>query len=206
MPTRVLLLRHAETAQPHIFHGAESDVGLSQNGEEQVAKLAPWIAEQKPDVVVSSAMRRAVLTASPFAMACGFELHQEPQLHERAVGRLGGQPTRPPHPHWLETEQHWMAGLTQYTTPGAESFDAIRDRIIPTWNSLCSRFEGKSLVVVAHGVVIKVLLLTILEGWTVADWRRLGPMRNLGVTELEGGLGRWRAARINEFPHILTST
>ena len=29
-PTRVYLLRHAESAVPHVFHGAESDVGLSE--------------------------------------------------------------------------------------------------------------------------------------------------------------------------------
>lgn len=32
MPTRIWLLRHAETALPTVFHGAESDVGLSRRG------------------------------------------------------------------------------------------------------------------------------------------------------------------------------
>ena len=45
MPTRVLLLRHAETATPHLFHGAESDVGLSERGRRQ----ADAVAERQDD-------------------------------------------------------------------------------------------------------------------------------------------------------------
>ena len=37
--TRLLLARHAETAAPDRFHGAESDIGLSAWGFEQAERL-----------------------------------------------------------------------------------------------------------------------------------------------------------------------
>ncbi len=88
MPTRVLLLRHAETANPLIFHGAESDIGLSERGRRQAEALAPLLAAEAPNVVVSSAMQRALETATPIARSCGLPVRIEAELHERRVGAL----------------------------------------------------------------------------------------------------------------------
>lgn len=200
MPTRVLLLRHAETANPAIFHGAESDVGLSERGVRQAEAAAAHLAGLCPDAVVSSGMRRALETAGPIARACGLTVQVEPGLHERRVGALSGTATAADGP-WTETVRRWAAGETGYTTPGAESFDDIRDRVCPIWERLTAAFAGKTLVVVAHGIVCRVLLLSVLPGHGVADWPRLGPMRNVGVHELarEAG-GPWRAVRLNEVP------
>ena len=38
--TRVYLLRHAETAQPDVFHGYESNVDLGPRGVRQAEALA----------------------------------------------------------------------------------------------------------------------------------------------------------------------
>lgn len=39
--TRVWLLRHGESANPTVFHGAESDIDLGERGRRQAALLAP---------------------------------------------------------------------------------------------------------------------------------------------------------------------
>jgi broad specificity phosphatase PhoE len=200
MPTRVLLLRHAETANPGIFHGAESDVGLSERGERQAEVAAAYLAALAPQVIVSSGMRRALATAGPIARACGLTVQVEPGLHERRVGALSGTATAVDGP-WPETVRRWVAGETGYTTPGAESFDDIRDRVWPIWERLTQTHAGRTLVVVAHGIVCRVLLLSVLPGYGVADWPRLGPMLNVSVHELvrEAG-GPWRAVRLNAVP------
>src|SRR5271154_633843 len=92
MPTRVLLLRHAESADPSVFHGAESDIGLSARGRRQATAVARVLTELHPDHVVSSAMTRALETARPIAAACGVKVRVEPDLHERRVGSLSGTP------------------------------------------------------------------------------------------------------------------
>src|SRR5262245_5735764 len=93
MPTRVLLLRHAESANPTIFHGAESDVDLSERGRRQAEAVALILAGSRPGRLISSGMRRAQETAKPIARACGLPLEIEPGLHERRVGALSGTPT-----------------------------------------------------------------------------------------------------------------
>jgi broad specificity phosphatase PhoE len=201
--TRVLLLRHAETSDPSVFHGAESDVGLSERGRLQAELLAPMMAAIRPAAVISSAMRRAVATATPIAAACGLALQIEPQLHERRVGPLSGMPTSGPDGVWPETLRRWVAGETEYAPAGAESFDAIRERVLPVWQRLTRAYQDQTLIIVAHGIVCRVLLLTELPGLEPADWHKLGPIRNLAVNELLREEGGWKAVRLNEIPPCL---
>jgi broad specificity phosphatase PhoE len=200
MPTRVWLLRHAESADPTVFHGAESDIGLSARGRRQALALAPVLAAHRPTAVVSSAMRRAVDTAAPAAAACGLSLQIEPALHERFVGTLSGTPFTTTEGVWPETLRRWVAGETGYAPAGAESLDAMRDRLLPVWHRVAERHAGGRVVVVAHGLVCKVLLLSVLPGWSVADWVTLGPVRNVGVSELLLSRAGWEAVRLNAVP------
>jgi broad specificity phosphatase PhoE len=200
MPTRVLLLRHAESADPLVFHGAESDVGLSPRGVRQAEALAPLLAGLSPHAAISSAMRRAVTTATPIARACGLPLEIEPALHERRVGALSGTPTGIKDGVWPATLKRWLAGETSHAPPGAESYDDLRARVVPAWERLMAGREGQTLVVMAHGVVIRVLLLELLEDYTLTDWHRLSTA-NAGINELvREGSGPWQALRLNDVP------
>jgi broad specificity phosphatase PhoE len=197
--TRVFLLRHAESADPTIFHGAESDVGLSEKGHRQAEIAAAVLAVRKPSVVVSSAMRRAVATAAPLARLAGVPHRLEPDLHERRVGTLSRTPTGLRDGIWPDTLRRWIDGDTDYAPEGAESFEAIRRRVVPVWRRLTDELSGRTFVVVAHGVVNRVLLLSLLPEFTVADWHRLST-HNVGVCELVGESDVWQAVRLNDVP------
>jgi broad specificity phosphatase PhoE len=205
MPTRILLLRHAESANPLIFHGAESDVGLSERGRRQAEAIALVLATEAPEVLISSAMRRARETALPIARACGLPVRIEPDLHERCVGALSGIPTQLREGEWPDTLRRWMAGETAFAPAGAESFDDIRRRVLPVWQRVTSEGEGKTIVLVAHGVVCKVLLFTLLAEYSVADWHRVGPIHNASINELVLEEDGWGAVRLNEVPATVAS-
>jgi 2,3-bisphosphoglycerate-dependent phosphoglycerate mutase len=198
--TRVWLLRHAESAVPHVFHGAESDIELSERGTRQAAALAPVLAALRPRAVISSAMRRACATAAPAAAACGLPLRVEPDLHERRVGALVGTTFHSSEGVWPDTLRRWVAGETGYAPDGAESFDDIRSRVAPVWQRLTEEFEGQGFVIVAHGVVCKVLLLSLVAGLSPADWHRLGSIHNAAIQELAREGEDWRLLRVNDVP------
>lgn len=200
LPQRVWLTRHAETAAPAVFHGAESDVGLSELGRRQAAAAAEWFRGVGPTVVVSSGMRRAADTAAPIAAACGVPHRVEPALHERRVGALSGTAFSTTGGPWPETVRQWAAGHTPYSTPGAESFDDLAARVLPAWGRVTAAHPGGRVLVVAHGIVCKVLLLSLLEGWSPADWGKLGRVANLAVSELTPAGARWRAERLLVVP------
>jgi broad specificity phosphatase PhoE len=201
VPTRFLLLRHAESADPSVFHGAESDVELSPRGHRQAELIAAYLRGFEPAVVVSSAMRRALDTARPIAAACRVTVEIEPLLHERRVGSMSGMPTGERDGPWPRTLRRWMAGETGYALPGAESFDNIRNRVLPVWQDVTQRHEGRTVVIVAHGIICRVLQVSLIAGNSVADWQRLGPTPNVAVSELVcEGAGPWRLLRLNELP------
>lgn len=199
--TRVWLLRHAETATPNVFHGVESDVVLSEHGHRQAAAAAEWFRQFTPDVVISSAMRRAVATAEPIAAACAVPHLIEPGLHERRVGDLAGTSFSLSDGPWVETLARWTVGDTAYTTPGAESYDDLVTRLCPIWDRLVTRHDGKRIVLVTHGIVCKILLLTLLDGWGPARWHELGKVHNLSVSEVcQVSPSSWRAERLLMIP------
>ncbi len=55
--TRILLLRHAETSAPDLFHGAESDIGLGERGHLQAETVAQTLAALGPDALYCSISR-----------------------------------------------------------------------------------------------------------------------------------------------------
>jgi 2,3-bisphosphoglycerate-dependent phosphoglycerate mutase len=200
MQTRVWLMRHAQTNPPDVFHGFESDADLSELGYRQAAVVAPVVAAYRPDVVISSGMVRARRTAEPIAQLCGLPLLIEPHLHERKVGALSGTPVQPELGGWPDTLNRWIAGDTSYAPEGAESFDAVQARVLPVWDRVTVTHSGKSIVIVCHGNVSRVLLLSLLKGYSVSDWMKLGKFPNISISELVGAGREWTAHRISEVP------
>ena len=196
LPEVVWLVRHAEAATPTLFHGAESDVELGAHGHRQVAAAVEWFVARRPTVVVSSAMKRAVQTAAPIAAGCGVPHLLEPLLHERRVGPLSGRSRAEGDAVWEETLARWLAGETNFAHPGMESFDEIRDRTLPAFRRVAEAHPGGRVVVVCHGVVCKVLLLSLLRGHTAADWVKIGLAKNLAVSELVPDADAWTARQL----------
>ena len=198
--TIIWLARHAETAHPTVVHGAESDIELGEHGLRQAEAAAAWFRDLEPTAVVSSGMRRAMTTAAPIAALAGVPHEIETDLHERRVGPFSQKSGAEVDAVWAETVARWEAGELAYAHPGMESFARIRDRVLPGFQRVAERHAGGRVVIVAHGVVCKVLLLNLLHEHGPADWTRLGRALNLSVSELVPHGPLWRANRLLEVP------
>jgi len=195
--TRLLLIRHAETATPDVFHGAESDIGLSAWGGHQAERLAEGLKDQAAQALYCSAMRRAVATARPIGAACGLTAAIVPQLHERKIGPLSGLSRQAGWEIYAESKRRWMAGDLEFTHPGGESFADIRRRVLPVFEELLARHPGETVIVVAHGVVIRVVLLSLLEGLEPADFDRIA-IDFASINDLRWDGKRWLAHTLNQ--------
>lgn len=200
LPEAVWLVRHAETAAPTLFHGAESDIELGEHGHRQAAAAIDWFTALKPTAIVSSRMQRATQTAAPIAAALGLPHLFEPELHERRVGPLTRKPREEADAIWDETIRYWLSGDTAYSFPGMESFDELRARVVPAFTRVVSAHPGGRVVVVCHGVVCKVLLLTLLRGYGPANWITIGRIPNLAVSELVPESEMWAARQLLVVP------
>jgi len=203
MTTRVLLLRHAETAAPDRFHGAESDVGLGDRGHDQARAAAERIAPLAPSALYCSAMLRARQTAGPIALACGLEPIILPDLHERRMGPLSGMALEEGWSAYRAAIEQWKVGDLDAAHEGGESYAQIRDRVVPALVGLARRHPGETVVVVAHGVVIRVLLSTLLGGHGPGDFDRFG-IDFVAVNDLRHDGEVWSARALNGAPMSTT--
>src|SRR6056297_1386807 len=140
--TRILLLRHAQTAAPDRFHGAESDIGLGPEGHLQAREAAGKMAGLRPDAVYCSTMRRARETAGLIAEACALEPILVPELHERRMGSMSTASITEVR-HQVDTHiRRWGEGDLDASHEGGESYREIRDRVVPPFVALADRHPG----------------------------------------------------------------
>jgi broad specificity phosphatase PhoE len=168
----LLLARHAETAAPDRFHGAESDIGLSRAGVRQAELLGESLKGVGAAAIYSSAMRRAVDTALPIALACKLVPVQIAALHERRIGPLSGLSREEGWSVYAASKARWIAGDLDHTHVGGESYNNVRRRVVPILLELAACHAGKTIIVVAHGVVIRVALSSLLAGSHPAEFDR----------------------------------
>jgi broad specificity phosphatase PhoE len=171
--TRILLARHAETAAPGRFHGSESDIGLSTWGLVQADILGSELAAERPTAIFCSRLLRSRETAMAIARVCNLKPTIIAGLHERAIGPLSGVSREDGWATYAECKQRWINGDLEFSHQGGESFADIRRRVVPILQSLAERHLGETIVVVAHGVVIRVALVCLLTGYTHADFDRI---------------------------------
>jgi probable phosphoglycerate mutase len=195
-PARILLLRHALTSAPDRFHGAESDIDLGPEGHRQARSAAGALARLRPGAVYCSGMRRARQTAGPIAEACGLEPVVVPELHERRMGPLSNAPIAEVR---AEVERHilrWGEGDLDAAHPGGESYRALRDRVVPPFAGMAERHRGETVVVVLHGVVIRVLITALIESFSPGDYHRIA-IRHVAVNDLRYDDRGWHAAALD---------
>ena len=153
---------------------AESDIGLSAWGFEQAEVLGRWLKPAGAVALYSSAMKRARETAGPVGRVCGLVPVERPLLHERRIGPLSGLSREEGWAIYAASKERWIAGDLEYSHPGGESYADIRRRVVPILDELATTvIAGETIIVVAHGVVIRVVITTMVPGFQPADFDRI---------------------------------
>ncbi|UED87761.1 histidine phosphatase family protein [Streptomyces profundus] len=183
MRGRLLLARHAETVWHHEnrYAGSRSDPDLTERGLRQVETLASGAKAAGVDAVVSSALRRAVRTAEPAALAVGVELQRVPELREVDFGELEGRTRAEADP---ERVRRFLDDPAAHPFPGAEPPAEAAARVSAALRSIAERHPESTVLVVAHSTGLRLALCALL-GLPVAEYRRIFPrLDNVAVTEL----------------------
>ncbi|MHC5544908.1 histidine phosphatase family protein, partial [Singulisphaera rosea] len=131
----------------------------------------------------------------PIGLACGVSPEVIETLHERRMGPLSGVRKDEGWDIYVEAMTHWKAGDLRFTHEGGESFEEMSTRVVPSFLELAKRHEGETIVVVAHGVVIRVLLTSILDDLGPHDFDRIG-IEFVAVNDLRWDGTHWRSAGV----------
>lgn len=188
LPESLYLARHAESADPTVFHGFESDIELGINGFRQAEALARREDLANVDLLVSSGQRRSLQTLKPLAQRLGLEIQIIRGFHERKVGILQGTPVSTTSGLFAQTRKEWALGNKYQTTEGAESYNEIRCRVenaLSDLNILCQIKKAKRPLVISHGLTLKILLIERLFEGDASRWDELGPIKNTAVWTID---------------------
>jgi len=159
-PTRILAIRHGETAwnvdtrlQGHL------DIPLNDVGLRQAQHLAQALVQRDAiDAIYASDLSRAHSTAQAIAHAMGQTVTVHAGLRERHFGAFQGRTYAQIETELPEHAWHWRKRTPDWAPPGGgESLTVLRERVIQTVEALAAAHAGQHIVMVAHGGVLDIL-------------------------------------------------
>lgn len=156
--TIIILLRHGENdwVKKHRLAGWIPNVHLNKKGRKQAEAAAKRLAPLTIDVLYSSPVTRCLETAEYVAKEKGLDIVLLDDIGEVRYGDWEGKKiaTLAKKPEW-RTVQFFPSRMR---FPGGEALREVQSRAVQTLERISSEQEEKTVVVVSHADVIKLVL------------------------------------------------
>jgi probable phosphoglycerate mutase len=161
--TRIYLVRHGQTAwnKEEIFRG-RTNVPLDETGLRQAELVGRYFKGMEIHGIYSSPLARARETAEKIAQLHNLKVQPLQGIIDMSFGNWEGQSHRDIQKNDKETYHQWVETPHLVRLPGGESLDDVRMRAMAALDEVIQKHPGKTLVLVTHRVVNKVLISGIL--------------------------------------------
>ncbi len=185
MNRRVILWRHGRTEWNVAGRvQGQSDIPLDEVGIQQAKEAGARLASLKPARIVSSDLQRAAATAAELGVLAGVEPELDERFRELNFGAREGLTWKQAWQQFPEEMQAWVDG-NEHVMPGAETYAQAGSRFSEALHSeLPNLHSGETLVVVAHGAVLRTGMCTFL-GIPREMWKVFGGLSNCHWAVLE---------------------
>ncbi len=170
--TLIYLIRHGESEgnKERRFRGWE-DFPLSENGRKQVKNLGKALRNSGIEVIYSSPLVRAYDTASAVAETTGAKIVVEPAFKSIALGDWEGRTIAEIEKLYPEEFKMWLETPEKLRMPGFEPISQLRRRAMRALNRIVRENQGKTIAVVSHTALLKVIFAGILNLTPPYFWR-----------------------------------
>jgi probable phosphoglycerate mutase len=170
----LLLARHGQTGwHSDNRYVSRTDIALTETGYEQARTLARRAERERVDLVLSSPLGRALLTAKPAATACNLEPQTDERLRELDFGGWEGRTLSEIREEDPESVRRFEESA-EHGFPGGEPLHEGADRVIEVFADLSRSHAGRTVLVVAHNTLLRLALCRVL-GIELGRYRRLMP-------------------------------
>lgn len=161
---KVVFIRHGQTEwNVSGRYQGQSDVALSQEGIRQAEKLAGRFPVAAVDAVYSSDLERARVTAEKVAEKFGLPVQAEPAFRELSFGDWEGLTYEQIVDTWADAMENFFRHPDILQIPRGESFSEVHQRAMKRLRELLGQHEGQTIVIVAHGAVLRTMLADALH-------------------------------------------
>jgi len=161
--TSIYLVRHGQTAwnREEIFRG-RTDVPLDETGMRQAELAAKYFIGMEIHRIYSSPLSRAWETAQKIAQLHNLKVEPLEGIIDLSFGNWEGHSHKDIRINDKEIYRLWREEPHRVRLPGGESLDDVRVRAMASLEEVIRNHSGKTLVLVSHRVVNKVLICGIL--------------------------------------------
>jgi broad specificity phosphatase PhoE len=156
-------MRHGE-----VVNGGEKrynghiDVDITENGGQQMHRLAGLLPGKSIKVIFSSDLIRSVKGAQIIAARIGTSHTPLRELRERSVGAWEGLTAEEIKQRYPEEYRAWRADLLNYRPPDGECLNDVRERVLPVFKRLVASHPDQEIGMLLHGGVNRVILADAL--------------------------------------------
>lgn len=158
--THVILMRHGETDwNVELRMQGHHDIPLNAAGRAQALAAAPSVAALAPDVIVSSDLQRAAVTAQAVSEVTGLPVATDPRLRETSMGQWEGLTRDDITRGWPGAWERWRDTIYQAAPPGGESRAEVAARASEVIAELDDTDASRALLVAHGGLIVG------LTGW-----------------------------------------
>ena len=161
--TRVYLVRHGTTEwnKEEIFRG-RVDCKLNDTGLAEACALEGYFRDVVMDSIYSSPLSRAVETAQAVAVPKGLTVIPDPAFIDMDYGEWQGLPLEKVEERYADLYRLWRERPQDVTFPGGENLSLVRARAWEGLGRVIRENPGKTVLVVSHRVVTKVMICAAL--------------------------------------------
>ena len=162
--TSVYLVRHGQTAwnKEEIFRG-RTDVPLDETGLKQAELAAEYFKGMEIEAIYSSPLSRALQTGQKIAQFHNLEVQPLPGIVDMSFGKWEGRQHQEILERDSKTYRQWVEEPHLVRLPGGEGLDDVRVRAMAALEEVIRSNPEKTLVLVSHRVICKVLICAILN-------------------------------------------
>jgi broad specificity phosphatase PhoE len=161
--TSIYLVRHGQTAwnKEEIFRG-RTDVPLDETGLKQAELAAEYFKGMEIHGIFSSPLARAWMTAQKIGQPLSLNVQPLEGIIDLSFGKWEGHPLQEIERTDSERYRQWREEPHRVRLPGGESLDEVRIRSMAALEGIIQKHPDKTLVLVSHRVINKVLICGIL--------------------------------------------
>jgi broad specificity phosphatase PhoE len=203
---RLLLARHGQT-----WHNSErrftgwADPSLTSRGKAEARALGRRLRDERIDAVYSSDLSRTAETAA-LAMAKhpasrqGFAVVRDPALREANFGEWQGLTFDEARERDPATAAALLARSIDFCAPGGETIPQVHSRVGDFLNRLHQRHDGDTILVIASGGPLQILVAGLFGMPVEAHWRLA--LNNCALTTINFVQDEPILTRLNDRCHL----
>ncbi|MBQ8568796.1 MAG: histidine phosphatase family protein [Oscillospiraceae bacterium] len=154
--TKIYFIRHAEAmGNVNEFFQGRTDCEVSEKGMKQLDCLAERFKDIDFDVLISSPLKRTVVTADAVNRYHGLDIIYDERLVEINGGVWEGVKWADIPRLYPEEYRLWTSEMSEFHVKDGESMREIFARMKNAVESIVEKYRGRTVAVVSHGCALR---------------------------------------------------